>query len=300
MARKSIPNSVKVEVRKRCGFGCVICGDPEYDYHHIIHHASGGADSAENLVILCPTHHSSYHRGTIPQSVIKNFNASPFALSKTPFKYLHIDLSGYIPITLGNIGFGISNSGKTKRRLDLLKFHDGYSPFSIEADNSQIFLNADLRSQSGETQLIIERNNLSYSNKMHDFYFKSNQIFIKNRNGSLALHAKIENDHIKISEASILHKGTLFVADHKSGNIIFSSDREARFSHLSRLSIISESEDDVVTAIEIPAAKNAYPLEKSITDYLQAYNPDIALRKKLQKIYDANRCLPLRDAFRTF
>ncbi len=34
--RPKIPLPIQREVRQRCGFGCVICGLPLYDYDHII------------------------------------------------------------------------------------------------------------------------------------------------------------------------------------------------------------------------------------------------------------------------
>jgi 5-methylcytosine-specific restriction endonuclease McrA len=37
--RPKIPEGVKREVRQRCGFGCVICGLPIYEYDHLVPYA---------------------------------------------------------------------------------------------------------------------------------------------------------------------------------------------------------------------------------------------------------------------
>jgi hypothetical protein len=299
LSRKRIPDATKVAVRKRCGFGCVLCGDPECDYHHIIHHSSGGMDDAENLVMLCPSHHSSYHRGTIPQSVIKRFSDSPFSKTKTPLKYLHLDLSSFIPVMIGSIGFGINESIQ-KKKLDLIRFSNGYTPFSIEIDNDGIFLDVDLRTQTGEPLLTITRNNLTYSKNLHDFYFKANSIILENKNGSKVFHAIIESDRIFIRDISILHNGTLFVADSENGNLTFSSDQSLKYGQMSGVSFISENTDLHSCSISIPANKIPYPLEKSLREYTETNRLNLKFRKKLQKIYDANRCLPLHEPFRFF
>ncbi len=32
---RDIPRAVKTEIRERCGFGCVMCGQIPYDYDHL-------------------------------------------------------------------------------------------------------------------------------------------------------------------------------------------------------------------------------------------------------------------------
>lgn len=37
--------------------GCVICGNPAVEHHHIIFRSEGGEDRLENLIALCHEHH---------------------------------------------------------------------------------------------------------------------------------------------------------------------------------------------------------------------------------------------------
>lgn len=38
--------------------GCVVCGNPNVQHHHIYFRSEGGEDTLENLISLCPDHHS--------------------------------------------------------------------------------------------------------------------------------------------------------------------------------------------------------------------------------------------------
>jgi len=40
---------------------CEVCGSPWIHVHHIRSRGAGGDDEAENLMSLCPEHHTEYH-----------------------------------------------------------------------------------------------------------------------------------------------------------------------------------------------------------------------------------------------
>ena len=55
--RPPIDTEVARLVRQDCGFGCVLCGCPLYDIHHIDDYSQTRQHSRDNLALLCPTHH---------------------------------------------------------------------------------------------------------------------------------------------------------------------------------------------------------------------------------------------------
>jgi trigger factor len=63
-AARSIPSAIKREVRQRCGFGCVLCGYPIYDFHHEPPYREVKEHRKENIFCLCPKHHRE--AGTTP------------------------------------------------------------------------------------------------------------------------------------------------------------------------------------------------------------------------------------------
>jgi predicted restriction endonuclease len=57
--RPAIPEHISRTVRQQCGFGCAICGMPFFEYEHIEEWADVKEHTVENILLLCPNHHSS-------------------------------------------------------------------------------------------------------------------------------------------------------------------------------------------------------------------------------------------------
>lgn len=77
-ASRHIPAAIKRAVRRRCRFGCVICGMPVFDYEHIIDFAQVQEHTAENITLLCPNHHRSKSSQRLPRDVIRKADANPY------------------------------------------------------------------------------------------------------------------------------------------------------------------------------------------------------------------------------
>jgi hypothetical protein len=58
MNRMSIPADVKLALRQEAGFGCCKCGHPLIEYHRIIPWEIEHHNRPEDMMCLCPTHHS--------------------------------------------------------------------------------------------------------------------------------------------------------------------------------------------------------------------------------------------------
>lgn len=91
--RPEIPDPMKRAVRQRCGFGCVICGTPLYAYDHIIDYREVKEHKAENLTLLCDSHHREKTNGLLPLAQVQKRNASPYNIQhgvSSPYG-LHLD-----------------------------------------------------------------------------------------------------------------------------------------------------------------------------------------------------------------
>lgn len=84
--RDNIPAPLKRQIRTEAGFGCVFCGMPIIEYHHIIPHAIVQKHEAENLVALCGNHHNSFHNNLIPIEEVYFKKKNPFNLSNEEVK----------------------------------------------------------------------------------------------------------------------------------------------------------------------------------------------------------------------
>lgn len=75
---RDIPDEIKREVRQRCGFGCVICGKPLYQYEHMPGFANVLRHRAEEITLLCPDHHAEKTNKLLPVEVVERANADPY------------------------------------------------------------------------------------------------------------------------------------------------------------------------------------------------------------------------------
>lgn len=76
--QRNIPDSVARQIRQRCGFGCVICGDPFIYYHHFDPPFNQAREHrAEGITILCGNHHREADHGRRSIESIKARDADP-------------------------------------------------------------------------------------------------------------------------------------------------------------------------------------------------------------------------------
>ncbi len=86
--RPPIKSGVLRAVRQRCGFGCVVCGLPLYEYDHLLGWANTKRHVAGEITLLCDKHHSEKGKGLLPLSEVFKANENPFNLregASTPY-----------------------------------------------------------------------------------------------------------------------------------------------------------------------------------------------------------------------
>lgn len=109
--RKSIKVDVKHVVLHEAGYRCAnpVCRYPlTLELHHITQFSEGGADSADNLLALCPNCHTAHHHGIIPISSLRTWKYVLLSLNeafdrKSVDLILMLDKTGGIVITSDSI-----------------------------------------------------------------------------------------------------------------------------------------------------------------------------------------------------
>jgi hypothetical protein len=76
--RESIPSEVKRALRQEAGFGCCKCGNPIYQYHHIVPRSS----VLQDLMILCPNCHHEATIGVMSEPEQRTYKNKPFNVGK--------------------------------------------------------------------------------------------------------------------------------------------------------------------------------------------------------------------------
>lgn len=75
---RSTPEPIKHILRKEAGFGCCKCGLPIYQYHHILEYAEEQHFRAEDMMILCPTHHYEATLGAMTKVEQRSLKSNPY------------------------------------------------------------------------------------------------------------------------------------------------------------------------------------------------------------------------------
>jgi hypothetical protein len=79
---REIPLPMKREIRQRCGFGCVLCGMPLYEYEHMLGFAQVQRHVAEEITLLCDQHHRERTSGLLPIEEVIKANGTPSTLEQ--------------------------------------------------------------------------------------------------------------------------------------------------------------------------------------------------------------------------
>ena len=79
---RNIPLPIQREVRERCGFGCVVCGLPLYEYDHLVDWATVHSHVADDITLLCDRHHREKTSGLLPAEAVLEANSNPHNLQQ--------------------------------------------------------------------------------------------------------------------------------------------------------------------------------------------------------------------------
>ena len=176
---RKIPEDIKREVRKRCGFGCVICGIPIFEYDHIEEWSKVQKHEANNITLLCDMHHKEKTNRLLSKDQVLKANSNPFNIINNlsnPHK-LNYD-SKEFSIYFGDMRFRIENLN-TKKDFLIPLLVDNMKLISFDIEEEQLFLNVALKNDLNEMLLRIENNELIYSAENWDVEFIANRLKIR-------------------------------------------------------------------------------------------------------------------------
>jgi hypothetical protein len=136
---RSIPRDVKRAVRQRCGFGCVVCGLPLYQYDHMEGWARVQRHRADEITLLCHHHHGAKGGGLLPDAAVREANAEPFNLRAGVSSPLHLYYSGSsCEGVIGGNRFYSSNLGNGEVLIPVII--DGDELFKFRFEDGQLLL----------------------------------------------------------------------------------------------------------------------------------------------------------------
>lgn len=199
--RPAIPESIKRQVRKEAKFGCIFCGSPIIEYHHIEPYCKVKCHEKDNLALLCPEHHHRANCGELlkekvitaknnPFNSTVNFVRKEFCLNK--YEDIKFELGGTTFIRCNTI-LQIDDESIISVRPD----ENGYALFSAKFYDCNNILLAE----------IIDNEWIAYlDNEFWDIQYSPGKLKINNERNKIFLKIKIEREIFRL-RTELYYKG---------------------------------------------------------------------------------------------
>ena len=220
---RNIPAEVKRIVRKRCGFGCIICGIATVEYHHFDPEFSDAKQhDAGGIVLLCPTCHAKVDKGILNKNSITNANQNPKCLQEQFVKDIFYIGQNAIAFKLGSAHF---------KKVDVITY-DGLPLISFtpsEEENGPLLLNATLYDKDSNHLLGIIDNEWSSGTNHFDIEATSNELIIREKKGDIKLRmSHVAESEIAITQLEMNYKG--FVIKIESDNFLITTPKSGKMT----------------------------------------------------------------------
>ena len=157
--RPAIPQPMEREIRQRCGFGCVICGEPIYQYHHKKAWENVHEHVAADITLLCDKHHAHVTKGLLSAEQVERADQNPRNRNVGHSNPLLLQFEGTAPIVrMGGNTF--SPIGGTRVLAPLVI--DDFPIIGFRLVDGGLLLTLNVFDEFNEPVLVINDNALVY------------------------------------------------------------------------------------------------------------------------------------------
>jgi hypothetical protein len=166
------------EVRQRCGFGCIICGLPIYEYDHILGWAKVREHLARDITLLCDLHHREKTSGLLPDDLVIAANKAPWNLRTGVTKPYSLYYYGnHFSFDIGtNLFQGTDRGNGTSAQVLRI---DGQPLLSAILDDGHYLLNLTVYNGNQDIILQIVDNELVVNVRSWDIEFVGTRLIIR-------------------------------------------------------------------------------------------------------------------------
>jgi hypothetical protein len=210
--RPAIPENVKREVRMRCGFGCVLCGSPIYQYDHMHEWSKGGMHEPSNLTLLCASHHEEKTKKLLPVEKVREADSAPFNRSreKSPAHVIHY-FGDNFEIFMGSLKF--TQKLTPERGCSLVKVNSE-TLLNIRIDQDSLLITLKLSASDGSPLVTIVDNELAYKTASWDVQFVGRALTVREGKGSIRARLSFDPPRrLNLQRGSFIHEGLQVTVD---------------------------------------------------------------------------------------
>ena len=181
--RPQIPSAIKREVRQRCGFGCVICGKPIFEYEHMLGWSKVKRHVASEITLLCPDHHDAKTRGFLPNEKVVTANNNPRNKQVGASKPYALEFSG--TSYLIRMGYHVEVDANYKGPIAQALVIDGDPLLWLNIQDGHYLLNLLVFDSSNRLVLFIDDNELVLNAHSWDIELVGTRLRIRESLGNI-------------------------------------------------------------------------------------------------------------------
>lgn len=188
---RPISEATKLEVRRACFFGCVICGKLPYHYDHFGTEFKDADDhDPSKIALLCPNHHQEKTSRRLSNATVSEARSEPFNKGRE---------LRYLP-ELGRGGYtarmpGVTMKMTSEETQSTCVLVNGGVLFGVRRGQEGRWLfDADLRDMSGSGRLQIISNEIFISSGAWDVKLEGTELVVRSGQGQRTAVLSIEPD----------------------------------------------------------------------------------------------------------
>lgn len=185
---RHIPEDVKRQVRRKCGYGCVVCGTAITEYEHVDPEFSEAqTHDPDNIVLLCSQCHSKVTRGFLSKDAIKEASKKP-ASKKLNYASEMFQLLAHTP------KFFIGGASITNTPIPLqVMGHPVIQVKPAEANGAPARFSATFFNSRGKLSLKIIDNEWQVNSGNWDFEAIGGALIVKDNRGKISLKLRVSD-----------------------------------------------------------------------------------------------------------
>jgi trigger factor len=186
---RNIPLPIQREVRQRCGFGCVICGIPLYEYEHMEEWAEVQRHVSDEITLLCDQHHREKTGGLLPKEVVSLANENPHNLKEGVSKPYNLHFAGAnATVEIGSNTFTCQDQGYGTVMVPISV--DGTPLIGLILADGHLLLNLVIFDEFNSPVIHIKNNQLYYSTESWDIQLVGTTLTVREAHRKILIEIK--------------------------------------------------------------------------------------------------------------
>ena len=215
--RPPIPEPIKRQVRQECGFGCILCGMPIFQYDHIIRYSEKPAHDTSNLALLCPNHHNEKTAGRLSRERIDEARRAPFNATRGTTTTYRLEPSRELETWIGSNNAYVAAVANDYPVLWI----NGRAFLTIHRDGDFFSFSASVTDEAGRIVLNIQRGELTVATDVWDYRYEGRTLSIRSGQGEIILEAEVADNTLRINRGVFVDQFAAGVFISSDGTVTF-------------------------------------------------------------------------------